>query len=459
MPAAAPIDLLEDDALPRLPVLAAFVASVALHAAILSPLLAPALAALLDPDEAQALAEFAPDPDLTDPEPNDPDVPLGIERSDAVTLNWIGYEEYEEHLAQLAEFDQAAFRDEDSGGAESNAGVSARPQGLPVPPAPPGDPATPTPPREPDADRPETVVAPPVPPEPVDAGGADRDRGATPEAAPKTPPSGPAPIEGPDAPVPAGPAVPDGESPDRVEPGKDEPPAGTPREEPTPNVDPEVPQPVADPAPRPRPEVEPDATPSPPTDAPNDPAPPQAPEPTPTEEPEPTPTPAPNPNPEETPQPTPTPEDVPSPPAEPKPEGGPPSGEEEPAAPGPPRPNPAAPGDDAPKESDAFSIVDVPAESWRTGKPLAMQGLEIRTRKPVLPLLTQLTTRPRDPIVEMRFDRTGRVVLAKLISSTGHERVDGPILDSLYRWRAVGELLGKLEKDQVYVYRIRLVMR
>ena len=459
MSVAAPIDLLEDDALPRRPVAAAVVASLVLHAVVLSPLLTPLFASVLDPDDPQALAEFAPEPDLIDPEPDDPEVPLGIERSDAVTLNWIGYEEYEEHLAQLAEFDQAAFRDEDSGGAESDAGASARRQGLPVPPAPPGDPATPTPPREPDADRPETVATPPVPPEPVDAGGADRDRGATPEATPTTPPSAPAPIEGPDAPVPAGPAVPDGESPDRVEPGKDEPPAGTPREAPTPNVDPEAPQPVADPAPRPQPEVEPDATPSPPTDAPNDPAPPQAPEPTPTEEPEPTPTPAPTPAPEETPEPTPTPEEEPSPPAEPKPEGGPPSGEEEPAAPGPPRPNPPAPGDDAPKESDAFSVIDVPPESWRAGKPLAMEGLEIRTRKPVLPLLTQLTTQPRNPVVEMRFDRTGRVVRARLISSTGHEKVDGPILDSLYRWRAAGELLGKLEKDQVYVYRIRLVMR
>ena len=59
----------------------------------------------------------------------------------------------------------------------------------------------------------------------------------------------------------------------------------------------------------------------------------------------------------------------------------------------------------------------------------------------------------------MRFDRTGKVVQATLLASTGHENVDGPIVDSLYRWRARGELLERLKDDQVYVYRIRLVMQ
>ncbi len=39
------------------------------------------------------------------PEPE----PLGIEQSDAETLTWIGYEEYQEHLARLSEVEQAAM--------------------------------------------------------------------------------------------------------------------------------------------------------------------------------------------------------------------------------------------------------------------------------------------------------------------------------------------------------------
>jgi len=45
------------------------------------------------------------------PDPSDRPRPIepGIEESQAITMAWIGYEAYEEHLARLAEVDQAAF--------------------------------------------------------------------------------------------------------------------------------------------------------------------------------------------------------------------------------------------------------------------------------------------------------------------------------------------------------------
>ena len=471
MAVAAPIDALDERPLPIGPVAGAFLLSVLIHLAIIVPLLVEAMR----PEVARGVvADLPPEPaPAEDPRTDDPEVPLGIDESDAVTLNWIGYEEYQEHLAKRAEFDQAAFRDEDSGGAQGDTGTAlSRPGEQATEELPPGE--QPSPESQPAAAAsPETPQTEPttggaqVRPNETPPGGRDVGVADAPEEAKEPPRSTPAPTRGPEAPTPDGPRVLPAESPEVVAPGNDIP-AGTPRDEPPPVEDPEIPKPVDDPAPTPATDPQTEPTPSaPPADAPETPAPPkpqpetepspkpEEPKPEPEPKPQPTPTPQPTPNP----QPTPTPAPTPQPPSEPKPAGAPPSGETEPAAPGPPRPTPPTPGESAPKESDAFSVIDAPPEAWKTGRPLAMKGLEILTRRPQLPLLTQLTTRPRDPIVEMRFDRTGKVVQATLLVSTGHENVDGPIVDSLYRWRARGELLERLKDGQVYVYRIRLVMQ
>ncbi|MFZ9879928.1 MAG: hypothetical protein ACO3QC_00815, partial [Phycisphaerales bacterium] len=54
-------------------------------------------------------------------DPRDEDARLGIDESDASTMNWIGYDEYRQHLAELAEFEQAAFRLEVASGSQGDA--------------------------------------------------------------------------------------------------------------------------------------------------------------------------------------------------------------------------------------------------------------------------------------------------------------------------------------------------
>ena len=56
------------------------------------------------PDEEAAVQP----PEFT-PEPDEPEVKLGIDESEASTLTWIGYEEFQEHMARLAELEQAQF--------------------------------------------------------------------------------------------------------------------------------------------------------------------------------------------------------------------------------------------------------------------------------------------------------------------------------------------------------------
>ena len=51
-----------------------------------------------------------------EPPEEDDSVKLGIEESTESTMTWIGYDEYEEHLAALAETEQAAFTSSPTGG-------------------------------------------------------------------------------------------------------------------------------------------------------------------------------------------------------------------------------------------------------------------------------------------------------------------------------------------------------
>lgn len=94
------------------------------------------------------------------------------------------------------------------------------------------------------------------------------------------------------------------------------------------------------------------------------------------------------------------------------------------------------------KEASPTSIEE-PVEV-EPGKPLAMQGLDIRTVEPRFSQYTLVTARPRNPLVRVWFDREGEVARARVLESSGYDNVDGPLLDAIYRWRASGERLQSL---------------
>jgi len=82
-----------------LPLAIALMASVALHMFLLMPLLMTAMG----PRHANRIdAELEPAREETE-------TLIGIEESEASTLDWIGYEEYQEHLAEVSLTNQAAF--------------------------------------------------------------------------------------------------------------------------------------------------------------------------------------------------------------------------------------------------------------------------------------------------------------------------------------------------------------
>lgn len=88
----------------RLPL--AVVGSLLIHTAVILPL----FMASLNATTARSLtrANLHAD-DLAMPEQDDDEVKLGLAESSASTMTWVGFEDYEKHMAALADIEQAAF--------------------------------------------------------------------------------------------------------------------------------------------------------------------------------------------------------------------------------------------------------------------------------------------------------------------------------------------------------------
>jgi len=118
----------------------------------------------------------------------------------------------------------------------------------------------------------------------------------------------------------------------------------------------------------------------------------------------------------------------------------------------------SATGAQADKESDATSIIDVPPDQWKLGKPLAAHGLELKPRRPTIDLVTMLTAAPGNPLCQIKFARNGEPKAAAILRGSGDSRVDDAILASLYRWRASGKELDGLPNDQTVEVRIHMLL-
>jgi hypothetical protein len=96
----------------NLPLLVGAALSLALHGLVIIPTLIAVVTA--SPQTLVVQARFEPE-DFQEPDPPrpedaaEPEVALGIDAPTPSTLTWVGYEEYERHLAALGETDQAAF--------------------------------------------------------------------------------------------------------------------------------------------------------------------------------------------------------------------------------------------------------------------------------------------------------------------------------------------------------------
>ncbi|MFG0258439.1 MAG: energy transducer TonB [Phycisphaerales bacterium JB043] len=83
----------------------------------------------------------------------------------------------------------------------------------------------------------------------------------------------------------------------------------------------------------------------------------------------------------------------------------------------------------------------------RPGQVVAAQGLEIKTVRPEFTHSTRLLSRPDDMVVRIVFGRTGRVISATMLTSSGVTTVDEPVMNAIYRWRAEGASLQSIPID------------
>ncbi|MFG0274223.1 MAG: hypothetical protein ACF8QF_04115 [Phycisphaerales bacterium] len=104
-------------------------------------------------------------------------------------------------------------------------------------------------------------------------------------------------------------------------------------------------------------------------------------------------------------------------------------------------------------ENDGQNDRDSPARSLEApvkvepGKPVAAEGLEIQTVRAKWTHTTLLTSRPKNPVIRVFFDREGRVAKAVFERSSGAKYVDEPLLNAVYQWRAKGDALADLTPE------------
>lgn len=85
------------------------------------------------------------------------------------------------------------------------------------------------------------------------------------------------------------------------------------------------------------------------------------------------------------------------------------------------------------------------------GKPVAAQGLEIKTTRPKWTGFMRATLRPRSPKVDVTFGPDGSVTLVRFVvengrrQSSGFKDVDDVLLNSIYAWTATGVAIDELD--------------
>jgi hypothetical protein len=119
--------------------------------------------------------------------------------------------------------------------------------------------------------------------------------------------------------------------------------------------------------------------------------------------------------------------------------------------------DPQPEGAPADRDADATStepeIIEV-----RVGKPVAREGLEIRTKRPSLSALRSWSAASRrPPLMRIHFLRDGTVKLVTVLQSSGSVALDEDLTDSLYGWRASGEQLEALGEQETIPFTVRLL--
>ena len=100
------------------------------------------------------------------------------------------------------------------------------------------------------------------------------------------------------------------------------------------------------------------------------------------------------------------------------------------------------------RDSEATSVIQISPDQWRSGKPLASQGIVLRPRRPSFTANQLVINAPSDLVAELHIDQRGKPQDVVILFSTGSPSIDRSLESSLYRWRASGDQIDALEDEE-----------
>ena len=103
-------------------------------------------------------------------------------------------------------------------------------------------------------------------------------------------------------------------------------------------------------------------------------------------------------------------------------------------------------------DSDSIptSIIKVSKDMWKSGKPIAGEGVVLKPRKPSFTSQQMVSNSPSDLLVELHIDSDGKPSDVVLLIGTGSYSIDRTLISSLYRWRASGEHIEAMNEGDVF---------
>ena len=105
-------------------------------------------------------------------------------------------------------------------------------------------------------------------------------------------------------------------------------------------------------------------------------------------------------------------------------------------------------GNPSDRDSEATSVIKISPDQWRSGKPLAAQGIVLRPRRPSFTANQLVTNVPSDLVAELHINKRGKPQDVVVLFSTGSPSIDRSLESSLYRWRASGDKIDALEDEE-----------
>jgi TonB family protein len=100
------------------------------------------------------------------------------------------------------------------------------------------------------------------------------------------------------------------------------------------------------------------------------------------------------------------------------------------------------------------SDVRLNPEKFQFGQVIAREGIKIKTARPTISAVARVSSfGAQMPTAKLTFTAEGTVIDAELVTSTGYENIDAPLLASLYKWQASGPKLETV--DDAFTMTIR----